>query len=129
MPARNKPAAKPINPKWQERIGFHAALLRHFKADDVATLRGVGRLFFEMALGVEKGYDPEEESTVTQDVRAALSDLELLRDFLFDIGQRVVEMGQELPDARLCLVAAECGQGVGRVVEALEAGLRSVTDP
>ena len=129
MPSRNRFNSEPMDPEWQERIGFHAALLRHFKANDVTTLRGVGQLFYEMALGIEKGYDPDEESTVTQDVRAALLDLELLRDFLFDIGHRVVDMGQELPDAKLCVVAAECGQGVDRVVEALQAGLQSVTAP
>ena len=114
-------AAKSV--EWEARVGFHAALLKLFGTEDAAALRRSGQVLYALARRVERPYNPDEESPTAQHLRAALVDLELLRDCLLDMGLKVVRTNLELPEAKLCILAAECGEGVGRIVEAIKAGV------
>ena len=80
------PAQEPL--AWQNRVGFHAALLLHFNGDGAAAMRRVGQLVYDMAIQTEPPYDPDEENPTVRECRAALADLELLRDYLGCIGQK-----------------------------------------
>ena len=106
---------------WENGIGFHEALLRLFAPEDAAALRRLGQMLYEYALGIENG--PNPESLTRRELRAALVDLELLRDYLVDLGLKVERTNLEFDEARLCVLAAECGEGVRRIVDAVKAGL------
>ena len=110
--------------EWESRVGFHAALLRLFGTEDAQAFRRVGQLLYTLASRVARPYDPDEESLTAQHLRAALVDLELLRDALLDMSLRTVQTNVELPEARLCVLAAECGEGMSRIVDAIKAGLQ-----
>ena len=120
---RNEPNTAPKPLVWQDRVGFHAALLLHFDADGAAAMRRVGQLVYDMAVQTELPYDPEEENPTVRECRAALADLELLRDYLCCLGQKGSILTLDLSDARLCVLAAGCSEGVGRIVDALRTGL------
>jgi hypothetical protein len=113
----------PKSVEWESRVGFHATLLKLFPAQDAAALRRTGQLLYDLAYRIVKPYDPEEESITAQHLRAVLVDLEMLRDCLLDASLRVVDTNVELSEARLCVLAADCGEGVGRIVDAIKAGL------
>jgi hypothetical protein len=110
--------------EWRSRVGFHAALLKLFDPEDAAALQRTGQVLYDLAYGVTRPYDPAAESLTAQHLRAVLVDLELLRDCLLDASLRVEQTNLELPEARLCVLAADCGEGVGRVVDAIKAGLQ-----
>ena len=82
-----------------------------------------GQILYNLAYQVTRPYEPDEESITAQHLRSVLVDLEMLRDCLLDASLRVVDTNVELPEARLCVLAADCGEGVGRVVDAIKAGL------
>ena len=66
---------------------------------------------------------PDAVSLTARHLRAVLVDLEMLRDCLLDASLRVVDTNVELSEARLCVLAADCGEGAGRIVDAIKAGL------
>ena len=122
MPDRDQsiPATPPL---WEDRIGFHAAVLKLFRPEDAAALRHVARLLYDFGLATDLPYDPEEEDPTRAELRCALFELELQRDYLTDLSRKVERTGLDLPAARLCVLAAECAVAVGRVVDAIQAGL------
>ena len=111
---------------WESKVGFHAALLRLFPdSEDAAALRRTGQLLYTMAVEIDGNYDPPEDDSPTRsELRAAVTDLEMLRDFLIDLGLKVERVSMDFEDAKLCILAAECGEGIGRVVDAIAEGLK-----
>ena len=50
---RDEPSPAPEPLAWQDRVGFHAALLLHFHGDGAAAMRRVGQLVYDMAIQTE----------------------------------------------------------------------------
>src|SRR6185295_14407970 len=76
---------------WEEHEGFRETLLRHF-TDPAAntTLRGLGRLLFNLLLEGAESWPQHPEGETRSELRAALADLRHLEGFLASVGREHV---------------------------------------
>ena len=101
--------------------GFREVTLSYFEPADADALRRVALLLYQLA--TDGHYGPRPESATRYSMSAALLDLHFMRGYLADIGRSQEETSLSNADARLALLAEELAGAVGRVADALQAGL------
>jgi hypothetical protein len=77
-----EPPSTTIGGDWESWEGFRFTFLRYFKPEDVAALRGVAQLLYNLILetpGLGENYPPPETQW---DMIAVLSELRFLQGFL-----------------------------------------------
>jgi hypothetical protein len=130
MPDREQSTPAPIpriDPAlWEEHEGFRETLLRHFTDPEAnTTLRGLGRLLFNLSLENPAGWPHHPEGETRSELRAVLADLRHLQGFLASVGREHVVSSLSPGDEALSVFAEQQAVEVGRIADQIEEELGS----
>jgi hypothetical protein len=87
LPIRPRaPPPKAVISDWESWEGFRFTFLRHFpRPEDVASLRGVAQLLYELTLENPTGWPELSEPETRWELVAALSELQFLESYLTSV--------------------------------------------